>query len=65
MQKSTIVRLIFLLIFDQYLTKNNLIILSILFEMDSVSLFSILFGMHYLIVLLNIFELQHEFTDTL
>ena len=45
--------------------KNSLIILNILFEMDSVSLFSIFLGMHYLVVLLNIFEFEHEFTDTL
>ena len=38
---------------NQYLMKNSLIVLNILFEMSSVSLFSILYGIHCL-VLLNI-----------
>ena len=41
---------------NQYLMKNNQIVLNILFVMNSVSLFSILFGMHYLVVLNILFE---------
>ena len=53
MQKSGINNSLieFLFMGNQYLVKNSLIVLSILFGMNSVSLFGILFGIHYLVVL--------------
>ena len=53
MQKSGINNSLieFLFMGNQYLVKNGLIVLSILFGMNSVSLFGILFGIHYLVVL--------------
>ena len=42
----------------QYLMKNRLIILHILFGMNSVSVFSILVGMHYLVALNILFEMN-------
>ena len=38
--------------------EKSLIVLNILFEMNSVSLFSVLFGMHYLLVLNILFEMN-------
>ena len=42
--KLATVRLSFLLVGNQYLMENSLIVLAILFAMNSVNLFSILFG---------------------
>ena len=47
-----------LLMHKQYLMKNRLIVLNILLGINSVSLFSILFGMHYLVALNIFFEMN-------
>ena len=58
MLKSVITFRLVFLICNRYLMKNNLIALKILFQKTSVSLFSILFGIHYLVVLNILFQMN-------